>query len=411
MKQVLTVSCKIQVTSEQVTKIDATLQAFADACEYVNKTAPPTLVNELAMQSLVYHSVRALFGLSSQLAIHAVRRVSGNRKAAKQKGKQVLGFTPTSATYDVRTFSFREKDWTASLTLIGGRERFTLAIGNYQRGLLKGQNPKTATLVKRNNGTYYLNIQLESEPPTPEETDKVLGVDLGRTDIAVTSDGDKFSGQSITKIRDKHARVRAQLQHKSAKGTRSSRRRCRQLQQRLSGKERRFQAHVNHVTSYRIVKSAKDNNQIIALEELTGIRERTNTLPRSKRERRLSNSWSFYQLRQFMTYKAIKFGVKLVLVDPRYTSQTCHNCLHIHPVKGESYRSGKRFVCGHCGWIGDADLNGAKNISTIGAVIVNQPRGSGLSCKLDVRVGRKTEYVQLSLFDISRASESSHLSR
>ncbi|MEA5568790.1 transposase [Anabaena sp. UHCC 0399] len=408
MKQVLTVSCKIQVTPEQVAKIDATLQAFADACEYVNKTAPPTLVNELAMQSLVYHDVRALFGLSSQLAIHAVRRVSGNRKTAKQKGKPVMGFAPTSATYDVRTFSFREKDWTASLTLIGGRERFVLAIGNYQRGLLKGQNPKTATLVKRNNGAYYLNIQLESEPPTSEETDKVLGVDLGRTDIAVTSDGDKFSGQNITKIRDKHARVRAQLQYKAAKGTRSSRRRCRELQQRSSGKERRFQTHINHVTSYQIVKSAKDNNQMIALEELTGIRERTNTLPRSKRERRLSNSWSFYQLRQFIDYKSIKFGVKLIFVDPRYTSQTCHNCLHIHPVKGESYRSGKKFVCGNCGWIGDADLNGAKNISTIGAVIVNQPRGSGLSCKLEVR---KIEYVQLSLFDISRASESFHLSR
>jgi putative transposase len=411
MKQVLTVSCKIQVTPKQVAKIDATLQAFADACEYVNKTAPPTMVNELAMQSLVYHDVRALFGLSSQLAIHAVRRVSGNRKTARQKGFEVKKFAPTSATYDVRTFSFKELDWTASLTLIGGRERLILAIGNYQRELLKGQNPKTATLVKRKNGTYYVNIQLESEPPIPFESDKVLGVDLGRTDIAVTSNEDKFSGQSITKIRDKHARVRAQLQYKAAKGTRSSRRRCRRLQQRLSGKERRFQTHINHVTSYQIVKSAKDNNQIIALEELTGIRERTNTLPRSKRERRLSNSWSFYQLRQFIDYKAIKFGVKLVLVDPRYTSQTCHNCLHIHPLKGESYRSGKKFVCGHCGWIGDADLNGAKNISTIGAVIVNQPRGSGLSCKLDVRVRRKTEYVQLSLFDISRASESSHLSR
>ncbi|MBW4568778.1 MAG: transposase [Tolypothrix carrinoi HA7290-LM1] len=224
-----------------------------------------------------------------------------------------------------------------------------------------------------------------------------MGVDLGRTDIAVTSDGDKFSGQSITKIRDKYAKVRAQLQHKAAKGTRSGRRRCRKLQQRLSGKERRFQAHINHVTSYQLVKSAKTTKATIALEELTGIRERTNSLPRSKRERRLSNSWSFYQLRQFITYKAIKFGVKLVFVDPRYTSQTCHNCLHVHPVKGESYRSAKKFACGHCGWIGDADLNGAKNISAIGAVIVNQPRGSGLSCKLDVRIGRKSEYVQRSL--------------
>ncbi|MCC5613578.1 hypothetical protein LC605_00495 [Nostoc sp. CHAB 5836] len=183
MKQVLIVSCPIQVTLEKVAKIDATLQAFADACEYVNKTTPPTLVNELAMQSLVYHDVRALFGLSSQLAIHAVRRVSANRKAAKQKGKPITGFAPISATYDVRTFSFREKDWTASLTLIGGRERFKLALGNYQRGLLKGQNPKTATLVKRKDSTYYLNIQLESQAPTPEETDQVLDMDFGRIDI------------------------------------------------------------------------------------------------------------------------------------------------------------------------------------------------------------------------------------
>jgi putative transposase len=74
--------------------------------------------------------------------------------------------------------------------------------------------------------------------------------------------------------------------------------------------------------------------------------------------------------------------------------QTCYSCLHIHPARGESYRSGKKFVCGYCEWNGDADLNGAKNISAIGAVIVNQPRGSGLSCKLEVR---KIEYVLPSL--------------
>jgi IS605 OrfB family transposase len=123
------------------------------------------------------------------------------------------------------------------------------------------------------------------------------------------------------------------------------------------------------------------SKQAIALENLTGIRERTNQLPRSKKERRLSNSWAFFQLRQFLIYKAIKHGVHLVFIDPRYTSQTCHNCNHIHPVRGESYRSGKKFSCGHCGWIGDADYNGAKNISALGAV-VNQPEGSRLSCSL-----------------------------
>jgi putative transposase len=381
MKQVLTVSCKLEVSPEQSIKIDATLQAFAKACEYVNQTVPPTLMNELAMQSLVYHNVRELFGLSAQLAIHAIRRVSGNRKTAKKDGKPVTGFTPTSVTYDARIFSFREKDWTVSLTTTGGRERFSLAIGNYQLGLLKGQNPKTATLCKRKDGSYYLNIQLESQPTEPPPSDEVLGCDLGRTDIAVTSEGDKFSGKEITKVRNHYAKLRASIQQKASKGTRSSRRRCRELLKRLSGKEKRFQAWVNHTISHRIVTSAQSKKQIIALEDLTGIRDRTNKQPRSKKERRLSNSWAFFQLRQFLVYKAIKHSVKILFVSPAYTSQMCHKCNHIHPVKGVSYRNGKKFVCGHCGWTCDADLNGSKNISALGAS-VNKPEGSGLFCNI-----------------------------
>lgn len=385
MKQVLTVSCKLNVSTEQLPKIEETLLAFADACEYVNGTIPEKLTNEVAMQSLCYHDVRARFGLSAQLAIHAIRRVSGNRKTAKKDSRLIKKFAPTSATYDARTFSFREKDWTISLTLIGGRERFTLHIGNYQLGLLKGQKPKTATLVKRNEGIYYINIQLESTPDLPQKTDKVLGCDLGRTDICVTSENDKYSGKQITKVRDHYSNLRAKLQRKASRGTRSTRRRCRELLQRLSGKERRFQTSQNHTISYQLVKKAKKNNQVIALEDLTGIRERTNQLPRTKTERRRGNSWSFYQLRQFLIYKCIKFAVKLVFVDPRYTSKTCHKCLHIHPNRDKSYRSGKSFRCGHCGWVGDADVNGSLNIQLLGQ-LVNLPGGSGLACSLEQHV-------------------------
>lgn len=196
---------------------------------------------------------------------------------------------------------------------------------------------------------------------------------------AVTSDEDSFSGKEVTAVRNHHARVRASIQQKASKGTRSTRRRARRLLQRLSGKERRFQQHTNHVISKRIVQHAKANNQVIALEDLTGIRERTNEMPRTKTERRLLNNWAFYQLRQFLTYKAIQNSVKLILVNPAYTSQTCHKCLHIHPVRGESYRSGKKFACGHCGFSCDADLNGAKNIEAMGRSI-NTPGGSVYLC-------------------------------
>jgi IS605 OrfB family transposase len=386
--QSVTVACKIEACNALAKEIDETMLVFASACDWVNGNTPEKMTNKTAMQSLVYRDVRAKFGLSSNLAIQAIRRVCANRKTAFQKGKKVKEFSPTSVSYDARIFSFREEDWTVSLKLLNSRQRFKLLIGNYQIGLLKGKEPTSATLVKRKNGDYYIHITLD-EPTIPiTETDEVLGIDLGRTDIATTSEGESWSGKQITDKRNHYAKLRAVLQRKATKGTRSTRRRCRQLLARLSGKEKRFQKHINHEISRQLVNNAVANKQAIAIEDLTGIRERTNKKPRSKNDKRLGNNWAFYQLRQFLVYKCILAGVKLILVNPAYTSQTCHKCLSI----GD--RKGKKFSCPRCGNQCDADYNGAKNIGALGRTI-NTPRGSGLSCKLKTDV----QYIQLSLFD------------
>jgi IS605 OrfB family transposase len=205
----------------------------------------------------------------------------------------------------------------------------------------------------------------------------VLGVDLGRTDIAYTSDGDAWDGADIRHCRDHFARMRTILSHNASKGTRSTRRRCRQLLARLSGRERRFQRHTNHVIAKTLVRTAQSQQAALALEDLTGIRERTNTQPRTRTERRRGNSWAFYQLRQFVAYKAQGAGVVLHLVPAAYTSQMCHACLHI------GSRKSKRFVCDNpaCGWTGDADFNAANNIRILG-LQVGQPRGPWLHCQL-----------------------------
>jgi putative transposase len=405
MTQVLTVSCKLKVSQSQAAKLDATLEAFGQALNWVNQNTPEKVANAVKLQSLCYREIRARFDLSSNLARttsrlrdqQVCRRLAGARKVAQQKNRPVKALSLRDAnankggfaTYDARIFSFREKDWTVSLTTVEGRERFELAIGRYQRERLAGSNPKSATLVKRKDGSYSIQICVETEPSPPQRTGRVLGVDLGRTDIAHTSEGDNWNGQQLNRVRDHYSRLRAALQRKASKGTRSSRRRCRQLLQRLSGKERRFQSRqrcvaktwVNHRISKAIVSRAKATNSAIALEDLTGIRKRVNQQPRSKAERRRANSWAFYQLRQFLEYKARVAGVSLVLVPPAYTSQTCHKCLHIHPDPAQFYRSGKSFKCGHCGWEGDADLNGANVIALLGAA-VNQPGGPGLFCSL-----------------------------
>jgi putative transposase len=77
----------------------------------------------------------------------------GNSGIKKVKAKAYSTFQPTSIDYDQRIFSFREWDWTFSLTLLYSRARLETALGDYQKGRLKGQTPTSATLVKRRDGT------------------------------------------------------------------------------------------------------------------------------------------------------------------------------------------------------------------------------------------------------------------
>jgi putative transposase len=371
----LTIVCKIQPTLEQLQKLELTLGAFANACNYINATVNPKIKNKNRIQAEVYKTVRQQFSLPANLAVRACARVASNRKTAAAKKRPVKAFKPTSADYDARIFSYREKDQTVSLTTVAGRERFKLILGNYQIGKLVGKTPTSATLSKHRDGQLYIHIQIKETAPTPQKSDDVIGVDLGRRDIAVTSEAQSWSGEKITKVRDRFSRVRASVQKKGTKG-------AKRLLKRLSGRERRYQTWVNHNISKQIISRAIETSSIVAIEDLTGIRDRTHTQPRNKTERRRSNSWAFYQLRQFLEYKGVKEGVEVLTVSPRYTSQTCHQCLHIHPVKGKSYRHGKTFNCGHCRWKGDADFNGAKMIQILGESVSLPVTRNPLSCYL-----------------------------
>ena len=194
----------------------------------------------------------------------------------------------------------------------------------------------------------------------------------------------RSSGKEIQLVRDKFSRVRSSLQQKASQGTRSSRRRCRQLLQRLSGRERRFQSALNHQISKAIILEAKTSKCAVALEDLTAIRERRNKKPRSKTEKRRSNSWAFYQLRGFLEYKGVNQGVEVLAVNPAYSSQTCSCCLHI------GKRTNKSFECDNCGNKADADLNGSKMIALIGQS-VRMPRGSEiLACPVSLGLQKAT---------------------
>lgn len=379
MTQALSVKCKLKVPVELHPEIDATLEGFAEACNQILAVAKQTdCWNTTKLHHKVYKPVRAATGLKANHVCQAIRRVVGNAKATKQVHK----FRPTSISLDVRTFKYIEDTQMVGVTLKAGRCYFPLSIGGYQVGLLKGQQPSSATLNKTRQGDYYINIVVDIPTQPTGKTPKVLGVDLGRRAIASTSTGKDWDGKQLQALRAKYARVRSAVQ---CKRSRSSRR----LLRRLSGREQRFQRYVNHCISKSLVAEAKMLNASLAFEDLTGIRQRAKI---RKAQRREHHSWCFYQLRLYIEYKAAIAGIPVVLVNPAYTSKTCHRCLHI------GYRDGKKFSCSNCGWHGDADFNGAVNISLLGGAFVTPLEIPKLSCSL---VAGNWDKAPVRIFDLA----------
>ncbi len=294
-----------------------TQHAFNDAATWISLTCwREGITNTNTAHHRVYGETRERFGLGAQLAVCARAKALEAIKAVKTAGKNTCPvFGPRgSIRYDARTYRLMSLD-RVSLNTLAGRVVCRLVPGPRQHEMLvdPAWTIGGAELVWR-RGVYYLHVTQSSDAPTlPKGNPERLGVDLGMVNIATDSTGQQFSGKAVSTVRQRYLKRRAILQ---SVGTRSAKRRL----QKISKRESRFQKDQNHCISKTLVAKASQSCKAIALEDLTGINERT-TVRHGQRYERMS--WAFYQLRLFLTYKAMAAGVRVVLVDPRNTSKTC----------------------------------------------------------------------------------------
>ena len=187
-------------------------------------------------------------------------------------------------------------------------------------------------------------------PPPPVETDGFLGIDLGIVQIASDSAGNQYSGEAVKRVRKKVREHRRQLQRKQ---TNSAKKRLR----KVSSRQSRFVRDINHCISKKLVATALSLQKALALEDLSGIRERAGTV--SRQMRGLLGNWSFDQWKQFVCYKAARVGLRVVLVDPRNTSRTCPECGYCDKANRKSQSC---FKCIEGGLEANADFVGSRNL-------------------------------------------------
>jgi IS605 OrfB family transposase len=154
----------------------------------------------------------------------------------------------------------------------------------------------------------------------------------------------------------------------SMEGTKSAKRHLK----KLAGRQQRFHRDCDHVLSKRIVQSVSSGATIV-IEDLTHIRSRAKT-KKGESSRRL-HGWNFAQLRAFLSYKAEERGMRVTVIDPRYTSQTCSKCGYRSKA---NRRSQSVFKCRKCGYQLNADLNASYNIRDKHLASVGTSDTSGL---------------------------------
>ena len=274
-----------------------------------------------------YRVVRNNFNLPSQVAIEANRKAIESYTSCNEKFRDNLKFN-YQAPVDLvksKSFDFIQKDNGTNLVKINiepyNNIYIPLCLSNYHLNYLNNDryNLKTAELYKENSD-WYLNFILEYEVEL-EDTDTYLGIDLGIVNLATFSVIDNQENILHTEhISGKELRFKRMRykQKRKVKAKNSDSRKTTLI------KENQLTKQTNWLIANKIIKISKEYNSTIVFEDLKNIRKNiTNDNELNNYEK---NSWSYYQLKQFVKHKANLNNLPVKEINPANTSQICSKC-------------------------------------------------------------------------------------
>lgn len=318
--------------------------------------------NKSNLHKLTYKKLRMAYPYFPSGLLQTVRDVA-SEQLKRNRLKRSCFKQFTSLRLDKRNLRISLEHKIISISSINGRLKFNFK-SHKQLDKYKEWKAIAGTLSYRQN-KLFLNIIVEKETPKINlgriniEKD-ILGIDRGVNNILVCSNNQFFNSKYLKKIKGKYQHLKQMLQKK---GTKSAKRKLK----KISGKETRFVSDTNHRLSKLLAES---DFKVFVLENLKDMKRKNNGRKFNKK----LGGWSFKQFENYLTYKLEEKNKLLILVNPKYTSQTCSECGY----KEKSNRNGNKFKCRRCGYELHSDLNASLNIAQLGKSFlsrlpVNQP--------------------------------------
>ena len=218
---------------------------------------------------------------------------------------------------------------------------------------------KTVTISKTPTGKYYASLLFDTEAKYPDVviTGKVIGIDLGLKDFAITNDNEKTRKYPNPRHIKKHernlARKQAKLSRKK-KGSKS-REKARKLVARVHERISNARQDFLHKLSRKIV----NDNQVVVIENLN-----VKGMVRNPKLAKAISDVGWGMFTNFLDYKLKEKGGLLLEIDRFFpSSKTCSNCLY---VMSDMPLDIREWTCPSCGTHHDRDENAAKNIRAEG---------------------------------------------
>lgn len=223
---------------------------------------------------------------------------------------------------------------------------------------------KSATVSRHSSGKYYISLLCKEEISELPKTNSAIGIDLGITDFAILSDGQKIDNHKFTsKMEKKLKREQRKLSRRAllakqkginlfeAKNYQKQKRKVARLHEKVMNQRTDF---LNKLST-EIIK----NHDIICIEDLNV----KGMLRNHKLARSISDvSWSSFVAK--LQYKADWYGREIIKVDMWFpSSQICSECGHKDGKKSLDIRE---WTCPICHTHHDRDINASINILTEG---------------------------------------------
>jgi putative transposase len=218
---------------------------------------------------------------------------------------------------------------------------------------------KTVTISKTPTEKYYASLLFETEQEIPEVviTGKVIGIDLGVKDFAITHDGSKTSKYSNPKHLKKQEKNLARKQAKLARKKKGSK--ARDKAKKLVAKVYERISNARQDFLHKLSRKIVDNHQVVVVENLN-----VKGMVRLRSLAKAISDVGWGMFINFLDYKLKDKGGLLVEIDRWFpSSKTCSNCLY---QAGEMPLDVREWTCPSCGMHHDRDENAAKNIRAEG---------------------------------------------